>query len=149
MNPDIPLPHCARCGSTLLLCTCSGVPWGQDVVYPVEPRLPEDATPQQRMERWALHVSLNPAACAFQGAQFVRDMQQQKGIVEAFARWAPCRCSSCVCRLGGGSALGLARPPACPGPQPSPRPAGCARASRLWPRHTATTLTAWWWRGGS
>lgn len=109
------MPHCARCGAATFLCSCSGVPTGQDIVFPF-PKLPEDATPQQRLERWQLHVTMNPSARQFDAARFVADMQAQ-GLVQCLERWVQpqgsvvtsrpavcsvtvgcCRCYGCCCR---------------------------------------------------
>ena len=125
------------------------------------PKLPEDATPAQRMERWSWHVMRNPSACAFLSDQFVIDMQQ-KGIVEAFARWVPWLLVDGCGEDAKGWNAGLPadlrccqHPPLC---CPSAAPAGCAHASRPWPMITALrrmvggrveNTEEGWWRGGA
>ena len=76
---------CARCGTLLTLCACEGSRYGQDAVMILPNRLPEDATPEQHMDRWANHVVMNPGAGRFDALKFVQDMQA-KGIIPAFAR---------------------------------------------------------------
>lgn len=81
---DLPVAHCARCGAALFMCACEAVPTGRDVVFPF-PKLPEDATPDQRLQRWCLHVAMNPAAAQFDAQRFVADMRA-RGLRDCFGR---------------------------------------------------------------
>ena len=64
-------------------------------------RLPEDATPEQHMDRWANHVAINPSACQFDAQRFLADMVA-RGIIPTFARWV------LGCRQAAGRASGRA-----------------------------------------
>lgn len=66
------------------LCSCPGVPYGQDVVFPLD-KLPEDATAEQRLERWCQHVMRNPAAGHFDAKRFIADMRA-RGLLPCFQR---------------------------------------------------------------
>lgn len=77
---------CARCGTQpLMLCACESPGLGKDVVFVHAQPLPEDATAQQRMERWAANCANNPAANVFDAHRFVADMLA-RGLVGALER---------------------------------------------------------------
>ncbi|KAL4431362.1 hypothetical protein ABPG75_006618 [Micractinium tetrahymenae] len=86
-GPDA-VPHCARCGAALMLCACEGVEHGRDVVFVLDgPALPEDASAEQRMERWLEHAQLHPTMM-FDCRRFLDDMRA-RGILQAFSRLLP------------------------------------------------------------
>lgn len=103
---NVSLPMCNRCGMSLMLCACSGVPIGQDVSFCVHGGPATLQSADQKLATWVQLVQHNPRAAAFDAARFVAD-QKTQGLLLTFQRQVapqleqhnPPLCISSLCAL--------------------------------------------------
>jgi hypothetical protein len=64
---------CSICSKHFMMCGCTDLGHGQSMIY-VMPPIPNHFTVMQRIQRWALLISVHPLLKSFSAIEFVKDL---------------------------------------------------------------------------